>query len=136
MATTLLEISRAASMDLLGRDINIAVYRQKLDRMALELEQRLQNVSSPEKMMQIMSQYFYHDLGFNTDASDTVGQDPRNLLFNDVLDRKKGYCLTLSLPYLCMAEKLQLPLYGVPAPGHFFVRFDSRGTQIDIETTD
>ena len=36
--------------------------------------------------------------------------------------------------YLLLAERLNLPIYGVGVPNHFFVRYDDGQTRINIET--
>jgi regulator of sirC expression with transglutaminase-like and TPR domain len=56
--------------------------------------------------------------------------DPRNSFLNDVLDRKLGIPLTLSIVLLEVGWRLGLPLEGVNFPGHFLVRF--KGDAIDL----
>ncbi len=51
------------------------------------------------------------------------------------MDRRQGYCLSLSVLYLSVAERIGLKVYGVVVPGHFFVRFDDGRTRFNIETT-
>jgi tetratricopeptide (TPR) repeat protein len=52
------------------------------------------------------------------------------------LDGRKGNCLSLSLIYLCVAQKMRLPLYLVQAPNHAFVRYESSSDFFNIETTE
>ncbi len=47
---------------------------------------------------------------------------------------KQGSCLSISLIFLLLAEKLDLPLYGVLAPGHFFIRYDDGNVRLNVET--
>ncbi len=47
--------------------------------------------------------------------------DPRNSFLNDVLDRRQGLPVTLSILYAAVAERLGLPAFGVGMPGHFIV---------------
>lgn len=58
----------------------------------------------------------------------------QNILPNQVLLEKQGSCLGISLLYLLLGEKINLPLYGVLAPGHFFVRYDDGSKILNIET--
>jgi tetratricopeptide (TPR) repeat protein len=64
--------------------------------------------------------------------------DDRNAVKNispcSVLGNKKGSCVGISLVILLIGETLQLPLYGVAVPGHFFVRYQSKAFKINIET--
>ena len=45
--------------------------------------------------------------------------DPRNSYLNDVLDRRIGIPITLSLVYQEVARRRGLPVVGVGFPGHF-----------------
>lgn len=47
--------------------------------------------------------------------------DPRNSFLNDVLDRKLGIPITLSIVYLEIARRLNIPAFGIGLPGHFIV---------------
>jgi regulator of sirC expression with transglutaminase-like and TPR domain len=62
--------------------------------------------------------------------------DPRNSYLNDVLDRKKGIPITLSVVYLRVAERHSLPVFGVGFPGHFLVKYVSAPTEILIDPFD
>ena len=44
---------------------------------------------------------------------------PQNSYINNVIDTKKGNPLTLSLLYYIIAQRLNLPIYGVNLPNHF-----------------
>jgi regulator of sirC expression with transglutaminase-like and TPR domain len=50
--------------------------------------------------------------------------DPRNSLLPDVLERRLGIPITLSLVYVEVARRLGVPARGVGFPGHFLVRID------------
>jgi regulator of sirC expression with transglutaminase-like and TPR domain len=49
--------------------------------------------------------------------------DPRNSYLNEVLERRTGIPITLSLVYSEVAQRLGLPVYGVSFPGHFLVKY-------------
>jgi regulator of sirC expression with transglutaminase-like and TPR domain len=59
--------------------------------------------------------------------------DPRNSFLNDVLERRQGIPITLSVVYVEVARRLGLPVAGVSFPGHFLVAYfgDSRVEFID-----
>ncbi|MEK9628883.1 MAG: SUMF1/EgtB/PvdO family nonheme iron enzyme [Nitrospinota bacterium] len=58
------------------------------------------------------------------------------LFLHGMLKTKRGYCMNLSLLYLILGQKLDLPLYGVPLPNHFFARYKKGNQQINIEATE
>ena len=47
--------------------------------------------------------------------------DPRNSYLNEVLDRRLGIPITLSVIYIDVANRLGIPAYGIGLPGHFIV---------------
>jgi regulator of sirC expression with transglutaminase-like and TPR domain len=55
-------------------------------------------------------------------------EDPRNSCLNEVLDRRTGIPITLSLVYMEVARRAGLEVDGVNFPGHFLVRLPEGGT--------
>lgn len=49
--------------------------------------------------------------------------------------RRKGGCLGLSLLYLALAERLNIPLFAASIPGHTFVRYSDGTHEYAIEAT-
>jgi regulator of sirC expression with transglutaminase-like and TPR domain len=62
----------------------------------------------------------FRDLGFHGNVEDYY--DPRNSLLSDVLDRKVGIPITLSVVWCEIARGAGLSAHGVSFPGHFLVR--------------
>jgi len=110
-------------------------YLFKIDDMATELLKRLEDkeLGNNYKAVQVINEYLFDELGYTSVKEAT---DPNDLFLHSVMDRKKGYCLSLSILYLALAERIGLPLYGVVVPGHFFVRYDDgRNLRFNIEAT-
>jgi len=109
-------------------------YLEELDAMALEIQGRLRQHRVPvnSRAIPFINQYLFEELGFKTISH---ADDPNDLFLHSVLDRRQGYCLSLSILYLSIAERLGLDLYGVVVPGHFFVRYDTDRIRYNIETT-
>ncbi len=76
--------------------------------------------------------YFFNDQKFR-ESSELA--DPENLYVDKVLARRQGYCLSLSLILLSVAERLKLPVFLVATPQHVFLRWQEDGQTINIETT-
>ncbi|MCP4456049.1 MAG: tetratricopeptide repeat protein, partial [Planctomycetes bacterium] len=114
--------------------VNGLRYREDLDDMAREILSRLKarHLRPNFRAIPIISQYLFEELGFGTVAN---ADNPDDLFLHTVVDNRKGYCLSLSILYLSLAERIGLPLHGVVVPGHFFVRYDSRTQRFNIETT-
>lgn len=109
-------------------------YRRKIDDMAEAIQKTLKdkNLPTDHHALPVINAYLFDELEFHTVET---ADDPEDLFLHVVLDRKRGYCLSLSILYLSVAERLGLPMYGVVVPGHFFVRYDDGRQQYNIETT-
>jgi len=110
-------------------------YRAQLDEMAQEILARLkeQGLKANYRAIPVVNHYLFEELGFEAVAN---ADNPDDLFLHSVLENRKGYCLSLSILYLALAERIGLPqIYGVVVPGHFFVRYDSRAQRFNIETT-
>ncbi|MGB2807023.1 MAG: tetratricopeptide repeat protein [Sedimentisphaerales bacterium] len=109
-------------------------YLSRLDDMALEIRSRLEKkkLRANYRAIPMINEYLFDELEFKAVSE---ASDPNDLFLHSVLDKKRGYCLSLSILYLSLGERLGLPLYGVVVPGHFFVKYDDGRVQFNIETT-
>ena len=57
--------------------------------------------------------------------------DPENSFLDAVLDRRTGIPITLSVVLIEVARRLDVPLVGVGAPGHFIVLDETSGSFLD-----
>lgn len=101
-------------------DLEIEAYLNALDTMADEVQERLPEEPYPLKIIGTLNQYFFEDLGFQGNAQEYY--DPRNSFLNEVLERRVGIPITLSLIYLEIAKRIGFPMAGVGMPGHFLIR--------------
>jgi len=101
-------------------ELAIETYLDRLDQMAADLQPHLPDSGYPLKMIQAINHYLFEKLGF---AGNTAAYyDPRNSFLNDVLDRRLGIPITLSVVYLELARRVGFPMAGVGLPGHFLIR--------------
>ena len=134
LANILLKISRQRDSSL-----NIASLEAELDKLTEMVRSQLSEQTPEDKVIQILRQVIHQDAGLRyTDQVDSRGipVNPAELFLHGLLQTKKGYCMNLSLIYLILGDKLDLPLYGVALPNHFFVRYESEKTRINIEATE
>jgi regulator of sirC expression with transglutaminase-like and TPR domain len=73
----------------------------------------------------------FDERGFAGNASQY--DDPSNSLLSDVLDRRTGIPITLSIVLMEVSRRLGLPLDGVGLPGHFVVRFPDESSKLYID---
>ena len=109
-------------------------YLSDLDDMALEIRDRLERgkLRADFRAVPVINDYLFGKLGY---SSISEASDPNSLFLHTVMDKKQGYCLSMSVLYLAIGERLGLPLHGVVVPGHFFVRYDDGRVRFNIETT-
>ncbi len=91
-----------------------------LQRIAGDLSSALLEEDDPLFCMNVLSEHLFDELGFKGNSQDY--HDPRNGHLNQVLERKVGSPIMLSLLYVEVGRRLNIPLAGVALPGHFLVR--------------
>ena len=101
-------------------ELDCGAYLHRLDTMALQLRDRLPEETYPLKILRAISEYLFEAQGFVGNSQNYY--DPRNSFLNQVLDRRTGIPITLSLVYLELARRIGFPMAGVAMPGHFLVR--------------
>lgn len=101
-------------------ELDCGAYLHRLDTMALQLRDRLPTESYPLKRLRAISEYLFEAQGFVGNSQNYY--DPRNSFLNQVLDRRTGIPITLSLVYLELARRIGFPMAGVGMPGHFLLR--------------
>ena len=67
-----------------------------------------------------LNDYLFEELQFVGNRDNY--EDPRNSCLNEVLDRRTGIPITLSVVYMEVARRAGLQVDGINFPGHFLVR--------------
>jgi len=109
-----LEIARLEYPDLVAEDS-----LRELDALATAIRPRLMR-RRPIDDVAVVSAYLFHECGFRGDTDQYY--DPRNSFLNDVLTRRVGIPITLSVVLMETSTRLGLAVEGVGFPGHFLVR--------------
>jgi regulator of sirC expression with transglutaminase-like and TPR domain len=71
--------------------------------------------------------------GFRGDPRCYQEQDPANSHLNQVLERRRGLPILLSVIYLEVARRVGLPMQGLALPGHFLVRLRDAGGDLFLD---
>lgn len=111
--------------------INVDSYHQRLDEWASELRARIETDASAEDRLRALNAFLFQELGFSGNTDDYY--DPRNSYLNEVLDRKLGVPITLSMIYMALGQRIGLPLEGVSFPGHFLVKLPVDGGAVVLD---
>lgn len=110
-------------------DLDIQSYRGQIDNIVEVLKQRWDSDISPRKAIQSMNEYLFHDLRFKGNTQDYY--DPDNSFLHKVLERRVGIPISLSVLYLLIGQRLNVPVVGLGLPGHFMVGLRSENVFID-----
>ena len=74
----------------------------------------------PGAVLDALAQHLFESEGFSGNATDYY--DPRNSFLNEVLDRRIGIPITLSIVYMEVGQRLGLSISPISFPTHFLVR--------------
>lgn len=77
-------------------------------------------MSAVEKV-KLINHVFYTNYRFS--GNTTNHQDPQNSYIGQVLETKKGNQILLAAIYSIIAQKLDIPIYGVNLPQHFILAY-------------
>jgi regulator of sirC expression with transglutaminase-like and TPR domain len=111
--------------------LDVERYLGEIERMAMRLRGRMPQTCSAEERVVALNQFLYEDLGYWGNTDDYY--DPRNSYLNEVIERKTGIPISLSILYMELGRRIGLPLEGVSFPGHFLVRLRLRGGMLVLD---
>jgi len=122
-------------------DLDVGYYLGVIDDYVASMSAQIVADCGPAEKVAVLNRYLFDELGFMPNTQDYF--DPRNSLLNDVMERRTGIPITLSLIYMAVGNRIGLALKGVCYPGHFLVKCElpdgmivldpfSRGQSLDI----
>jgi regulator of sirC expression with transglutaminase-like and TPR domain len=106
-------------------DLNVADCRNELNRLSDEIAARLIRKNRPEEIIRQINRYLFLEQGYHGNTRNYY--DPDNSYLNRVLERRVGIPISLSIIYLLIAKRLELPVAGVGLPGHFVLKYEGEG---------
>jgi regulator of sirC expression with transglutaminase-like and TPR domain len=102
--------------------LDVGSYLARLDVLAAAAAPHLVESFGDAERAERLLRFLHHEHGFRGDQA--TYDDPRNSYLNQVLDRRTGIPITLSLVLVEVARRLELPLRGISFPGHFLVKLE------------
>ena len=106
-------------------------YLAALDELAGAVAARLPPRRTAADALRAMRAVLFEERGFR--GNEERYYDPRNSFLNEVLDRRLGIPITLSILYIEVAARVGVTVQGVAFPGHFLVRCSAGGTEVFID---
>ncbi len=111
-------------------DLNVERYLHRLDRLAQEATAG-DVEGDPLRRFHRLREFLFEEAGFRGNAEEYL--DPRNSFLNDVLDRKVGIPITLSLVLMEVGRRLGLEIQGIGLPAHFIVGIQIGRSQVLLD---
>ena len=103
----------------------------RLNELASQLGDRLRNFNDGRDFVETAQRYLFQELGFHGNEQDYF--DPLNSCLNQVLERRTGIPVTLSVMYMEIARRLAMPVFGIGLPRHFVIQFDDGNYETYID---
>jgi len=100
----------------------------QLNSWSNKLRKSLSQASSQLDSVTVVNKFIYSNI--------EIKFSNKSILLSDIFLHKKGNCLTIAILHLLLAEKLNMQLFAIPVPEHFFIRYySSNTTYINMEPT-
>jgi regulator of sirC expression with transglutaminase-like and TPR domain len=100
-------------------DLDIGACCTQLELMAARCRQLIAEPASAREKCRVLNRVLFHEFGLHGNTDHYT--DPLNSFLDQVLARRKGIPISLSIVYLVVAERVGLNLSAVGLPGHFLV---------------
>jgi len=97
----------------------------QIEEIKREIWLNLQYEMSSIEKVKLINHIFYNVYGFR--GNTTNHTDPQNSYISQVLESKRGNQISLALIYSTLAQKLDIPIYGVNLPQHFILGYLDEG---------
>jgi tetratricopeptide (TPR) repeat protein len=112
------------------------IYEAALDLMALQVLARIGPHATNLQKIHALNNLIFYEMGFRFPPHSIYSnQIDRFTFLPYVIESRRGVCLGVSTMYLCLAQRLNLPLEIVTPPGHIYIRYNDGTSVINIETT-
>jgi regulator of sirC expression with transglutaminase-like and TPR domain len=93
---------------------------------------QMMNEASPSEQVKLINHVFYHIHGFSGNTANHL--DPQSSYLSQVIETKKGNQISLAIIYSIIAQKLDIPVYGVNLPQHFILAYVDETKQTEFES--
>jgi len=129
------EIDLAEAALLIARvaypDLDVQCYLRRIDDLARHLRARVAEDAPAGDLIVGLNRFLFEEQGFAPNVEDYY--DPRNSFLNDVLERRVGIPISLSVLYMEVGARVGLPLQGVSFPGHFLVKCEVEAGMVILD---
>jgi regulator of sirC expression with transglutaminase-like and TPR domain len=111
--------------------LDVEGYLDELDALAARVERRGSPQEPPVFRLGHLHAEMFDVDGYRGDAANYY--DPRNAYLNEVIDRRIGIPITLSIVFLHVATRLGFTAFGVGLPGHYIVKVQFELNEVYVD---
>mgnify|MGYP000903453888 CR=1 FL=1 len=112
-------------------DLDPDPWLRLLDDLAFQIADLAGDLTDSRRFVEVANGHLFRTVGLRGNQSEYY--DVRNSCLNDVLDRRLGIPITLSVVYIEVARRLAKPVHGIGLPTHFVVQFDDGDLNVFID---
>lgn len=102
-------------------DLNEQKIKTKIEQITQDVWLELNDNLTALEKVKVINHIIFEVHGFS--GNTTNFHAPQNSYLNNVVESKKGNPLSLSILYTVVAQKLNIPVYGVNLPEHFVLAY-------------
>jgi regulator of sirC expression with transglutaminase-like and TPR domain len=114
--------------------LRISEYQAKLDHFADIVEPQIKYKLDEKRKMKRLLKFIFEDLNFHGDAEDYHA--PKNCFLDQVIERRKGLPISLSLIVMFISYRLEMPFFGINMPIHFMLNYVGDKEELLIDPYD
>lgn len=103
-------------------DLDLEKYIQKINQMGRTLKETISDVKNPTYLVSILNEFLFENQGFVGEVDDYY--NPKNNFLNEVIDKKSGLPITMSILYAEVAKFIGLDLKIIGFPSHVLVKYN------------
>jgi len=103
-------------------DLDITKYIQKINEIGKTLQMEMSNVDNPTYKISMLNEHLFQKYGFTGDVEDYY--NPKNNFLNEIIEKKSGIPISLSIIYSEVAKHIGLDLRIVGFPSHVIVKYN------------
>lgn len=111
-------------------DLELEYISKEIDQLYYDCWMNFQSELHPFDQVKTLNNVFFHKYRFSANTKNF--HSPGNSMINVVLETKKGNPISLCIIYMLVAQKLDMPVYGVNLPNLFILTYKTEELQFYI----
>lgn len=114
--------------------LRITDFEKQLDHFSTMVEPTIRYRLDERRKMKQLIKFVFEDLNFSGDTEDY--HNPANCFIDQVIRRRRGLPISLSMVVMFIARRLEMPFFGINMPIHFMLNYVSEKEEVLIDPYD